>query len=107
MNIPKKEIPCTCVPGSTEPIKMISWKNVMGYFSYDLPAAYCIDDYEEELSKVIKNSDYFSRLPWTYQNNKEFMIKAVTQNKKVYLQLYSPLKDDPELIAIYTRNGVP
>ena len=106
MNIPKKEIPCTGEPGSTEPIKLLHWKNNRGYSNYELPCAYCIDDYEEELSKVIQNSEYFSKLPWNYQNNKEFMIKAVTKNKNIYNYLYE-LRNDHELIAIYTRSDVP
>jgi hypothetical protein len=100
MNIPPKYLPCTGVAGSTEPIKFFAWKNVMGYISYELPSAYCINDYEEELSKVIQNSVYYHNLPWTYQKNKEFIIKAVKQNKKVFLQLNSDLQQDPDIYKL-------
>ena len=100
MTIPPKYLPCTGLPGSTEPIRYCAWKNVMGYISYDLPSAYCIDDYNEELSKLIQTSAYYNDLPWTYKNNKEFIIKAVKQNKKVYVQLNSDLQQDPDIYKL-------
>jgi len=100
MNIIPNYLPCTGVAGSTEPIQLFAWKNRMGYINYELPSAYCINDYEEELTKVIQTSAYYNELPWMYKTNKEFIIKAVKQNKKVYLQLNSDLQQDPDIYKL-------
>ena len=100
MNIPEKYLPYTGVAGSTEPIKFFAWINSWGHISYELPSAYCINDYEEELSKVIQTSAYYHQLPWIYKNNKEFVIKAVKQNKKVFEQLNSDLQQDPDIYKL-------
>jgi hypothetical protein len=92
MNL-KQEIPCSGLHGSTEPIPLNGWKNEKGYFVYELPYSYCVQDYESELCKLIYNSSYFNELPLMYQKNKEFIKKAIKYNKKILLQLPDKLRD--------------